>query len=101
MKTRIIGYLEIEERFREIVAVLDVYPLDEEFIREKGALLAFALDLCVSQMNAPNSGTYPEKSAHLAKLKKAQEVVTYKVNTCTVDEISSQVTTAYRALAVQ
>jgi len=101
VKTRVIGYSEIEERFNEIVTALEGYPLDEEFIREKGTLLAFALDLCISQMNAPNSGSYPEKSAHLANLKKAQEFITYKVNACTVDEISSQVTAAYRAFAVQ
>lgn len=101
VKTRIITYSEIEERFREILAALERHPLNEKSIIEQGAQLAFILNICVGQMKSADSRSYPEKSTHLARLEKAQDAITYKLNTCTVDEISRQVTAAYRAFGVQ
>jgi hypothetical protein len=101
MIARIIGYSEIEERFREVVTALDQYPLDEDFVLEKSTQLALVLRLCLSQMSALNSQTYPEKSAHLEKLKAAQAAITFKLNACTVEEVSSQITAAYKAFSVQ
>ena len=101
MKARIIGYPEIEERFREIIAELGRHPLNEEFIVDRGAQLVFLLGVCVSQMKAANSSSYPEKTVHLARLEEAEGAITYKMNTCTVDEISRQVTVAYRAFGIQ
>ena len=101
MKARIIGYSEIEERFGEIVTALQRDPLDEEFVLEKASQLAFVLNLCLSQMNAPDSHSYPEKSVHQERLKAAQARITFKVNTCTIEEVSSQITAACRAFVVQ
>lgn len=101
VKARIIAYSEIEDRFREMVSVLQRDPLDEGFVLEKGTQLAFALGLCLSQMNAQSSESYPEKSAHLERLKAARAAITFKLNTCTIEEVSSQITAAYRAFAVQ
>ena len=72
VKVRIISYSEIMERFREILTELERQPLNEESILEKGAQLAFALDLCVGQMKAARSTSYPEKPAHLAILEEAK-----------------------------
>jgi hypothetical protein len=101
VKARIIGYSEIEERFGEVVTALDQYPLDEDFVLEKATQLALVLRLCISQMSAPNSQSYPEKSVHLEKLKAAQAAVTFKLNACTIEEVSSQMTAAYKAFSVQ
>ncbi len=101
VKARIISYSEIVERFREILAELEQQPLNEESILDKGAQLAFALDLCVGQMKSAQSTFYPEKRAHLAILEEAQGEITYKINTCTVEEISRQVTVAYKAFGIQ
>ena len=101
MKTRIISYSEIEERFREIISALERDPSNEEFIIEKGVQLVLVLNLCVSQMKAADSRSYPEKRVHLTKLEEAQAAITYKINTCTVDEISRQLTGVYRAFGVQ
>ncbi|MCH8070747.1 MAG: hypothetical protein IIA09_02265 [Proteobacteria bacterium] len=101
VKARIISYSEIVERFREILAELEQQPLNEESILDKGAQLAFALDLCVGQMKSAQSTFYAEKRAHLAILEEAQGDITYKINTCTVEEISRQVTVAYKAFGIQ
>ena len=101
VKARIISYSEIVERFREILTELERQPLNEELIIEKGAQLAFALDLCVGQMKSTRSTFYPEKRAHLAILEVAKGDIAYKINTCTVDEISRQVTLAYKAFGIQ
>lgn len=76
---------------------LERRPLKEESIIDNGTQLAFALNLCVGQMKAADGMRYPEKSAQLAILKRAQGTITYKLNTCTVEEISNQVTAAYKA----
>jgi len=101
VKARIISYFEITERFREILTELERQPLNEEWILDKGAQLAFALDICVGQMKASQSTFYPEKRAHLAILEEAKDEITYKINTCTVEEISKQVTAAYKAFGIQ
>ncbi len=101
MKARVLSYSEIEEAFRELLAELERRPLDEEFIVEKGGLLLFALGVCISQMKAPNSTPYQEKGKHLATLEKASAAITYKVNTCTVEEIATQASAAYRAFGIQ
>ncbi len=101
VKARIMSYSEIMERFREILAELEQQPLNEESILDKGAQLAFALDLCVGQMKSAQSTFYPEKRAHLAILEEAKGDITYKINTCTVEEISRQVTVAYKAFGIQ
>ena len=101
VKARIISYSEIVDRFREILTELEQQPLNEESILDKGAQLAFALDLCVGQMKSAQSTFYPEKRAHLAILEEAQGDITYKINTCTVEEISRQVTVAYKAFGIQ
>ncbi len=101
VKARIISYSEIVDRFREILTELEQQPLNEESILDKGAQLAFALDICVAQLKASQSTFYPEKRAHLAILEEAKGEITYKLNTCTVEEISKQITAAYKAFGIQ
>lgn len=101
MKARVLSYSEIEVRFKEILTELEGRPLDEESIVEKGGRLLLALSVCISQMKAPDSASYPEKNEHLATLKKASAAITYKINTCTVEEITRQVNVAYQAFGVQ
>ncbi len=97
MKAKVLSYAEIEEIFKELLLELERHPLDEESIVEKGGLLLFALGVCISQMRAPNSTPYPEKSKHLAILEKASASITYNINTCTLEEVRRQVSAAYRA----
>jgi hypothetical protein len=100
VKARLLSYYEIEERFKGVLAELGRPQLDERSIVEKGGELLFLLGVCISQMEVPNSTSYPEKSRHLANLKKASAAITYKINTCTVDEVATQVTSAYQAFSV-
>ena len=101
MKARVISYSEIEEQFKEILIELERCPVDEELILSKGAQLVFALNVCIGQMKSVNSTYYPEKSEHMAALENASVSITYKINTCTVEEISAQATAAYKAFGVQ
>lgn len=101
VKARLIGFSEIVERFREILSELERHPLNEKLIVEKGSQLAFVLELCVSQMKATRSTVNAERRAQLAILEVAKRNITYKMNTCTVDEISKQVTLAYKAFGIQ
>jgi hypothetical protein len=101
VKAIVLTYYDIEERFREILTKLECRPLDEESIVEKGGELLFALGVCISQMKAPNSTAYPEKGRHLAILEKASAAITYKINTCTVEEVAKQVNAGYPAFGVQ
>ena len=101
MKARVVSYSEIEERFKEILIELDRCPLDEELILSKGAQLVFALNVCIGQMKSASSPYYPEKSEHMAALEKASASITYKINKCTVEEISAQAIAAYKAFGVQ
>ena len=41
----------------------------------------------------------PDKAKHLTILESASSQITYKVNTCTVQEIATQVNAAYRAFS--
>jgi len=97
MKARVLNFLEIEERFRTILMELERRPLDEALIIDMGSQLLFSLHVCISQMKAPDSKSYPEKSRHLEILEKASSDIRYKINTCTVEEIATQVNSAYRA----
>lgn len=101
VKARIISYSEIVERFREILTELERQPLNEELIVEKGAQLVFVLELCVGQMKSTRRTVDAEQRAQLAILEVAKGDITYKINTCTVDEISKQVTLAYKAFGIQ
>ncbi len=101
MKARIISYSEIKEMFQEILMALEQKPLDEQYILDRGAQLNFALAICLSQMKSADSAHYPDKSVHLAILEQAERTITYKINTCTIEDISRQVTSAYRALGIQ
>jgi hypothetical protein len=94
VKARVLGYYEIEERFEDILKELTRPQFDEESIVEKGGKLLFLLGVCISQMEAPESSSYPEKSRHLAILKDASAAMAYKINACTVDEVARQVTSA-------
>ena len=101
VKARVLSYSEIEDRFIKIVAELECRHLDEESIVEKGSLLLFGIGVCISQMKAPDSTSYPDKTKHLAILEKASAAITYKLNTCTVEEVRQQVTTTYQAFGVR
>ena len=101
VKAKVLSYSEIEESFRELLLELERHPLDEESIVEKGGLLLFALGVCISQMRAPYSTPNPEKSKHLTTLEKASASITYTINTCTLEEVTKQVSTAYSAFGIQ
>lgn len=100
MKTRIISFSEIENRVKDLVAESHRSPLDEKSVLEKGAALPFVLRLCISQMKAGDSASYPGKSKHLKILNAASECITYKTNTCTAEEIRIQVNNACMAFGV-
>ena len=87
--------------FQEVLMALEHKPLDEQYVLDKGAQLIFALGISISQMKSADSAHYPEKSVHLTILEQAKRSITYKINTCTIEEISEQVTGAYKAFGVQ
>ena len=91
VKARILSYDEIEKRFREILKEAALHPLDEESVVKKGGELIILLGLCISQMKAPNSTAYPRKSEHLRILEEASTAIAYKFNTCTVEEVLTQI----------
>ena len=101
MKTKVLSYQEIEEIFQDILMELSRDSRDDELLIEKGGELIVLLELCISQMKGLNSRSYPAKTEHLTVLENALAAITYKFNTCTVDEISAQVPAAYRAFGVQ
>ena len=100
MKTRIISFSEVENRVRNLVAEFHRRPLGEKLVLKKGAALPVILRLCISQMKAGDSVSYPEKSKHLKILNTASESITYKTNTCTAEEVRIQVNNAYMAFGV-
>ena len=63
--------------------------------------MPFLLRLCISQMKATDAAYYPGKDEHLKILGTASESITYKMNTCTIEEADSQIHKAYRAFGVQ
>ncbi len=101
MKARVISYHEVEEMFQQVLKNLGNDPLEEEAVIKTGSELIFLLRLCISQMKATNAVSYPEKSVHLAILENASSAITYKMNSCTVEQIANQVNTAYRYFGVQ
>ena len=101
MKTRIISFFEVENRVRDLVVELDRSPMDEQLVLEKAAALPIVLRLCIGQMKAIDSASYPEKSKHLNILNTASKSIAYKMNTCTTDEVRVQVTNAYMAFGAQ
>ena len=52
-------------------------------------------------MKATDAAYYPGKDEHLKILGTASENITYKMNTCTIEEADSQIHKAYRAFGVQ
>ena len=100
MKARLISYSEVEERFRDLLVELATEPQDKHAIQEKGTEAAFLLGVCLSQLRAPSSRYYPGKDEHLERLERADEAIRYKLITCTVEEIASQVPVACKALGV-
>lgn len=78
----------------DLCVELESSPLDTDSVIEKGQALPLLLRLCISQMQAPNSGNYPEKNEHYKILNMASKSITYKLNTCTLDEIRSQINEA-------
>ena len=94
MKARLLSYYEIEQRFMDLLVEIAQSPMDEETVIEKGSLLAFALGVCLSQMKAPDSPSYPGKNEHIDVLEKASEAITYRINTCAVEEIVTQINIA-------
>ncbi|WP_299081140.1 hypothetical protein [uncultured Paraglaciecola sp.] len=100
MKARILSYQEVEEQFQKVLIELNLLPLDEESLKNNASCLIFILTLCISQMKAPSDNSYPEKSKHLATLEKASSAITYKMYTCSVEEIKMQVSEAYKAFHV-
>lgn len=101
MKTRIISFFEIESRVGDLVVELDRSPMDEKLVLKKAAALPIMLRLCISQMKAGDSASYPEKSKHLNILNTASESISYKTNTCTLEEVIVQVNKAYMAFGAQ
>jgi hypothetical protein len=101
MKARIISFGEVEERIREIVLELERRPIGEKAVLQKASELSFILGLCISQMKAIDASYYPEKNKQLKILQTASEAITYKINTCTIEEAEVQVNKAYRAFGAQ
>jgi len=101
MKIRIIDFYEVEDRFRDVVIELARRPMDEKLVLEKAGQLSMLLRLCISQMKATNAAYYPGKIEHLKILQTASENMTYKINTCTIEEADSQINKAYKAFGVQ
>lgn len=97
MKTRTISYAEIDAHFRDLLAELAKEPIDEAAILEKSKSAVFLLGVCISQLSAPSSQSYPGKDDDLKRLKQAGDAITFSLNACTVEEVANQVTVASRA----
>ena len=100
MKARIISFLEVKDKIREVVTELDRRPLNEELVLKLAGQLLFILRFCLSQMKAVDAASYPEKDRHLSILQSASEAITYKISTCTIEEATIQVNKAYMAFGV-
>lgn len=100
MKARIIGFLEVKDKFKEVISDLDRRPMDEELVVKKAGELLFLLGVSLNQMKANNAASYPEKHKHLCILQSASDAITYKINTCTIEEATTQVNKAYIAFGV-
>ena len=100
MKARIISFLEVKDKIREVVTELDHRPLNEELVLKMAEELLFLLGICLSQMKAVDAASYSEKDKHLSILQTASEILTYKINACTIEEATIQVNKAYMAFGV-
>jgi len=100
LKGRLIGFWEVKDKFKEVTIDLDRRPMDEELVVKKAGELLFLLGVCLNQMKASNAASYPEKDKHLSILQSASEAITYKINTCTIEEVTNQVNQAYMAFEV-
>ena len=100
MKIRVISFSEVEDRIRDVVIELERKPMDEDLVIKKAGELPFILRLCLSQMNAGDAADYKEKSKHLEILQSASNAITYKMNTCTIEEAIVQVNKAFMAFGV-
>ncbi len=100
MKARLISFLEVKDKIREVVKELDRRPMDEKLVLKMAGELLFLLGICLSQMKAVDAASYPEKDKHLSILQSASEALTYKINTCTIEEATIQVNKAYMAFGV-
>jgi hypothetical protein len=100
LKARIISFLEVKDKFTEVITDLDRRPMNEELVVRKAGELLFLLGVCLSQMKASNAASYPEKNKHLSILQSAADAITYKINTCTIEEAKTQVNKAYMAFGV-
>ena len=100
MKARIIGFLEVKDKFKEVITDLDRRPMDEDLVVKKAGELLFLLGVCLSQMKASNAASYPENDKHLSILQSASDAITYKINACTIEEATTQVNKAYMAFGV-
>ena len=100
MKARIIRFSEVKDKIREVVTELDRRPLNEELVLKMAGELLFLLGVCLSQMKAVDAASYPKKNKHLSILQSASEAITYKINTCTIEEATVQVNKAYMAFGV-
>jgi hypothetical protein len=101
MKTRKIEFCEIENRIREVIMELDRSPMDDKLVLEKARELPLLLRLCIGQMKGADAVQYPEKNRHLNILQSASVAITYKMNTCTIEEVKAQVSKAYTTFGVQ
>ena len=100
MKARLISFFEVKDKIREVVKELDRRPLNEELVLKMAGELLFLLGICLSQMKAVDAASYPEKDKHLSILQSASEALTYKINTCTIEEATIQVNKTYMAFGV-
>ena len=100
MTARIIDFFEVRDKFKEVIKDLDRRPVNEELVVKKAGELLFLLKVCLSQMSASNAASYPEKDNHLSILKSASNAITYKINSCTTEEATTQVNKAYMAFGV-
>ena len=57
MKARIIGFLEVEDKIREVVRELDRRPMNEELVLNEAGKLLFLLGVCLSQMKAGDAAS--------------------------------------------
>ncbi len=74
--------------------------MNEELVLNEARKLLFLLGVCLSQMKAVDAASYPEKDKHLSILQSASEALTYKINTCTIEEATIQVNKAYMAFGL-
>ena len=100
MAARIIDFFEVKDKFKKVITDLDRRPVNEELVVKEAGELLFLLKVCLSQMNASNSASYPEKDKHLSILQSASDAITYKINSCTTEEAATQVNKAYMAFGV-